>query len=111
MDDEGYSVIVRMIPALAFVPEDDVLDAYETLAEEFEGDNRLTPVMDYFEDTFIGRPTRRKGRRAPRVPISLWNVHDRVEEGFPRTNNTVEGWHRSFQSNVGAHHPTIWRCT
>ena len=37
-DDEGYSVNVRMIPALAFVPEDDVLDAYETLAEEFEGD-------------------------------------------------------------------------
>lgn len=108
-DDEDYSVNVRMIPGLAFVPEDEVLDAYETLAEEFEGDDRLTPVLDYFEDTFIGRPTRRNGRRAPRFPISLWNVHDRVEEGLPRTNNTVEGWHRSFQSNVGAHHPTIWR--
>ena len=59
-------------------------------------------MMDYFEDTFIGRPTRRNGRRAPQFPISLWNVHDRVEEGLPRTNNTVEGWHRSFQSNVGA---------
>lgn len=52
---------------------------------------------------------RRNGRRDPRFAISLWNVQDRIENGLPRTNNTVEGWHRSFQSGVGAHHPNIWR--
>ena len=28
---------------------------------------------------------------------------------LPRTNNAVEGWHRSFQANVGAYHPNFWR--
>lgn len=54
-----------MIPTLAYVPEDEVLEAYETLAEKFDGDERLKPVMDYLEDTLIGRPTQRNGRRAP----------------------------------------------
>ena len=26
-----------------------------------------------------------------------------------RTNNAVEGWHRSFQANVGAYHPNFWK--
>ena len=42
--------------------EDDMLDAYETLSEEFEGDNRLTPELDCFEDTFTWRLTRRNRR-------------------------------------------------
>jgi hypothetical protein len=28
---------------------------------------------------------------------------------LPKTNNFVEGWHRSFSSLLGASHPTIWR--
>ena len=61
------------------------------------------------KSTFLGRPTWRNSRRAPQFSISLWNVYNRVEDGLPRTNNTDKGWHRSFQSNVGAHHPTIRR--
>ena len=30
-------------------------------------------------------------------------------DDLPRTNNAVEGWHRSFQANVGAYHPNFWR--
>ena len=26
-----------------------------------------------------------------------------------KPNNSCEGWHRRFQSNIGAHHPTIWK--
>ena len=77
--------------------------------EDFYGNDPVTPILDYFEDTFIGRPTRRNGRHAPRFPLELWKVYDRVETGLPRTNDNAEGWHRSFQSGVGAHHPNFWR--
>ena len=72
-----------------------------------DGSDRVTPILDYFEDIFIGRPRRRNGRRGPRFPLKLWNVYERVE--MPRTNDDVEGWHTSFQSGVGAHHPNFWR--
>jgi hypothetical protein len=47
-------------------------------------------------------------RRRAMFPVTFWNCHDRVNQGLPRTNNAVEGWHRAFQSNVGAHHPSFW---
>ena len=38
----------------------------------------------------------------------MWSVHNRVEEGLPRTNNHVEGWHCCIQSDVGSYQPSIW---
>ena len=60
-----------MISALAFVPTADVADAFETLSGEVA--DELTPIMDYFEDNYIGRPDRRGFRRAPLFGIDLWN--------------------------------------
>jgi hypothetical protein len=37
----------------------------------------------------------------------MWNVRDRVLQGLPRTNNSVEGWHRAFQQTVDCQHPTV----
>jgi hypothetical protein len=31
-------------------------------------------------------------------PIGLWNVCNQLIEGFSRTNNSCEGWHRSWRS-------------
>ena len=66
------------------------------------------PITDYFEDTYIGRLQRCGCRRQPPFAHDMWSVHNRVEEGLPRTNNRIEGWHRRMQSNVGALHPSIW---
>ena len=43
-------------------------------------------------------------RRDPLFPITVWNMYEQTLQGLPRTNNTVEGWHRSFQANVGGCH-------
>lgn len=43
-------------------------------------------------------------RRRPLFTISLWNVHGRVEQDIPRTNNSIEGWHDSFDLRVQCHH-------
>ena len=44
-----------------------------------------------------------------RVRWLFWNIHKRVENELPRTNNSVEGWHRKMQAAVAADHPNIWR--
>ena len=51
-----------MIPALAFVPPQDVIAAFEELSDELPAESQ--PVVDYFEETFVSRPLPR-GRRPP----------------------------------------------
>lgn len=55
------------------------------------------PIVDYFEDIYIGRRGRRQ-RRPPIFPIPMWNMYQRTLDHHHRTNNHIEGWHRGFQS-------------
>ena len=41
--------------------------------------------------------------------IEVWNMFHRTDDELPRTNNSVEGWHRSFQCSLSACHPTFWK--
>ena len=68
----------------------------------------MTPVLDYFEDNYIGRKRRRVRANSP-FAHAVWNVHERAEQELPRTNNNIEGWHRRLQAAVSAHHPNIWK--
>ena len=36
-------------------------------------------------------------------------MYSRVLDNLPKTNNWVEGWQCRFETEVGAHHPNIWR--
>lgn len=57
--DEEFRVNVRMIPALAFVPLDDITTAFETLIQHCNGNE--DHILDYFEVNYIGEM--RRGRR------------------------------------------------
>jgi len=83
-----------MIAALAFVPLDKVVEQFERLQQHFSDAD--TPLLDYFEDNYVGRPLRH-GRRPPIFAHNLWNTYARTGAQLPRTNNSVEGWHSSFQ--------------
>jgi hypothetical protein len=102
-----FSILVRRLLALAFVPETEVIGAYEMLTDLPEY-RQLDTVIDYFEDNFIGR-ARRGRRNAPRFPISMWNLYERVLTKLPRSNNAVEGWHHAFNNSVVIAHPTPGR--
>ena len=104
--DHDFSLKIRMIPALAFVPQHDVINAFEILQEHLPSE--ADPIIDYFEDVYVGR-VRRNRRGSPSFPISMWNMYDRVLEDLPRTNNSLEGWHNRLQSNISACHPNIWK--
>ena len=68
-NDANFALQCGMISALAFVPPADVVTSFETLMGELP--NVPIPVLDYFEDTYIGRPDRRGVRRVPLFPIHL----------------------------------------
>jgi hypothetical protein len=36
-------------------------------------------------------------------------MRDSVNESLPRTNNSVEAWHRSFQQTADCHHPSVFK--
>ena len=36
-------------------------------------------------------------------------MRDRVNDSLPRTNNSVEAWHRSFQQTEDCHHPSVYK--
>lgn len=109
--DPEFGLNVRQLAAIAFVPVDQVTATFDILMNSpfFEAnDHLLRPLIDYFEDIWIGRP-RRGGRRAPMFPHSLWNCYRTTVLQNSRTNNSVEGWNRRLNTLVGMSHPTIWK--
>lgn len=106
-----FSLSVRCLAALAFVPAEDVIDSFHTLINNEEFDRRAIAVATYFEDVWIGAPDRHTNiRAAPLFPLEMWNMHEQALEGSHRTNNSMEGWHRRFQSVLGCFRPCVFRC-
>ena len=52
-----FALQVRIVAALAFFPVADVVNSFEELQDKVQ--SHLTPVLDYFEDNYIGIKLRR----------------------------------------------------
>ena len=94
--DNQFSLKVRCLNALAFLPEEEVPDAFEELIDD---DDFPQELVDYFAKTYIG-PTRGRGanrrRLEPMFAIAEWNVMEHTLQNMPRTNNNVEGFHSAL---------------
>jgi hypothetical protein len=99
----------KMLAAIAFVPLDYVVIAFEALMDSQIFGDDVTEVTDYFEDVWIGRPDRRLVRRQPVYSHSMWNCYSQVLNEEPKTNNNIEGWHRGFYELISGFHPNIWK--
>ncbi|XP_077579601.1 heterogeneous nuclear ribonucleoprotein U-like protein 1 isoform X1 [Stigmatopora nigra] len=102
--------LIKNITALAFVPKEDVIDAFNELMASLdkETDEVLGEFLVYFETTWLGAVQLGK-RRRPFFDISLWNVREKTLLGIPCTNNSLEGWHRAFQHRMSVGHPNLSR--
>jgi len=97
-----------MLLSLAFVPLNDVDDAYKELYDDIPED--VVPIATYFDETYV-RGRKGRGRRAtvpPRFSPILWNCYDATLQNLGRTNNASEGWHNKFQGVVGKHHASLY---
>ena len=99
---------MKQFRALEFVPAIDVIACYEELINSLSDElvDDLSYFLHYFEKTWIGLEHHGR-RRRPLFPMELWNVRDRVERALPRTNNSVEGWHRAFDIRINITHPCV----
>lgn len=107
--DDGFALNVKMLIALAFVPPDHVVEAYNCLiASEYYHENAqyFTDLLKYFKSNWIG-VRRRNYENTARFPIPLWNCYYIVIHNEPRTNNSMEGWHNSFHQRVGRSHEQL----
>jgi MULE transposase domain len=93
-NDCEFALKARMIVALAFVPPDSVEQAFDELSDSCP--DTLQPVLNWFEDNYIGRRIR-NGRRAATYANAIWTVYQRTLEGLDRTNNHAEAAHRRLQ--------------
>ena len=102
---------VRMIMALAFIPLPDLETAFDDLFNNIRNNfnNNMDDVLNYFEDTYMGRPRRNGHRDNPMFAQEMWNMYSRTRNHLPRTNNNVEGWHRGLQFHINGCHPNIWK--
>lgn len=107
-EDPDFALKMRFLSALAFVPTPDVVTAFEYLVTSQHFPDEVEPVIEYFEDVWIGRPRSRTTRKPPLYQHALWNCYDVTLEGLPRTNNAVEGWHRGFDSLTTRYHESLW---
>ncbi|KAF0721311.1 MULE domain-containing protein, partial [Aphis craccivora] len=86
-DDVQFSLEVRKLAALAFLPFDKVIEfeSFELLLDStyyIENEEMLSPLITYFEGTWIGILDRRGNRRPPLFPIEIWNCYDRLQESY-----------------------------
>jgi hypothetical protein len=110
-DDPEFALQMRMLPALAFLPPDQVVQVFEMLSDQIREnyDDEANDLLDYFENTYIGRFRRNAPRANPMFSIVMWNMFHRTQQEMPRTNNHIEGWHRKFQGICMSYHPRFWK--
>ncbi|CAG7731289.1 unnamed protein product [Allacma fusca] len=90
----------------------DVVFAFEVLqnSDFFLQNAELQSLLDYFEETWIGKRHRHgTGRTTGLYSLQSWKVFVATLNGEARTNNSLEGWHRGFSSRLVGEHPNIWR--
>ena len=48
-------------------------------------------------------------RRLPLFSPDFWSVADNINNAFPRTQNSVEAWHRRWETIVGCAHVSVFK--
>ena len=95
-NESSFSLKIRCFSALAFLPCHDVVAGFEELSED---EDIPEEFLSYFELSYIGvmrgRGSNRR-RSTPLFPIPMWNIHSRVQNCMPCTNNSVDGFNNVF---------------
>ncbi|XP_078518886.1 uncharacterized protein LOC144784070 [Lissotriton helveticus] len=109
--DSKLQVELKKLTALCFVPPESVDEYYTAITESdyyLTNEDKLAPILNYMEDTWIGHLGRSGRRRKPRFHVEWWNCYSSCLQGEAKTNNAIEGWHNSFNHLIGKPHPNFY---
>lgn len=105
--DCDFANKVKLLEALAFLPVNHVHRGFDIILEQTNFPPKMQKLIDYFEETWVGRMERR-ARKKPRFQIEIWNCYHSIIENMHITNNIVEGWHHGFLLMMNSEKPSIW---
>ena len=110
MSDPQFGLKLRIIPTLAFVSLQDVINSFEKLCvvirNQYHRDFGKVVNAD-IENTYIGHFQRNPSQRLPLFLIELWNMFTEIAEELQRTINNIISWRNSLQVNVLSTHSTF----
>lgn len=103
--DCDFALRLRQLVALAYLPPEEIPTAFNSLKLNVLPED-AEPVIDWFELYYVlGKPQSHiEGTKVtitrcpPLFPPRLWSIHSQNEIGLPRTQNSVEAWHRRWNS-------------
>ncbi|KAK6089233.1 hypothetical protein P3W45_001786 [Vairimorpha bombi] len=85
---------VKALISLSFVRYNEVQENYNLLRRHVDYPNDLNVLYSYFYDKYI--------REDARFSRELWHSRNIIGYNIPKTNNAIEGWHRTFNSTFGS---------
>ena len=99
-----FALSLKMIPALAFVPPEDVEPCFNLVIEELGKsldqlnlEDTVAELTDdlagYFQRTYIKGEKLGRTEKKPTFSVEIWNQNRESSDGLVRTTNAVEGWH------------------
>ncbi|CAG8540062.1 726_t:CDS:2 [Gigaspora rosea] len=95
--DKNFSIKLRQLFALAFLPSREIPAAFKELKK-----NISTDAKDGSR-TLINTSC-----SPPLFPLQMWSMHDSMETGILRTQNIVEAWYRRWENLVGRPHVGVY---
>lgn len=104
--DENLSLQIRSIKSLAFVPEEEVSAYYTELYNCIEN-AEVQKLCKWFRTNYICGVN----GATPKYVSNFWSISDAVSHNLPRTQNSVEAWHRRLKVIVGKKHAGVYEIT
>ena len=107
--DDNFTPKITHFIALAFLPAEDVIGAFENLYEDVDIPDDF---ISYLETNYIGINSGRGSRQRrsePLFPFQTWNTRETILLNIPRSNNAVERHHSAIHSSVTSIHPNLWK--
>ena len=101
--NNGIKTAYRRLKSLPFIKRQDTIKAFKLIKKE--APIEFEKFLNYFEEYYIGLLCDGSNslRKRPMFPVELWNVYDLSLNDEPRTNNSLESWHKSFALDVKSH--------
>lgn len=107
-EDASFALKIRHLIALAYLPPEDIPNAFNLLKDKvLPQDSSTENIIQWFETTYVkGKQTSRTSTdnkltiytTPPLFSPDIWSVHYNNEHNLPRTQNSVEAWHRRWNS-------------
>lgn len=107
-NDEDFSMQIRMLKSLAFVPPEEISNYFKELQKVFDKDAKT--VGKWFQKNYITGNKKGRSSGSPQYSPEFWSIFSSSQEAnSPRTQNSVEAWHRRLKVVVGKPHIGVYQ--